>query len=289
MKGMRSYMANCPKCNAHLKISDWRQHCPHCGANITVYDLQERLMQDADIAEVQNYHFQKKIDRIKTAFIGSPLAITRIFTSLLPAGPLFLTIIKATFSGKLAEASGDINFMTIYNNFDKLGDVLGLFSGNSVSDKLFVAAFGVFFLSVLATVVRFVLNALACSPKGKIRNYSMDIILLVTSIIPAILIFAMSNDGVVKASIGIGAILYIVCQIVNVVIDVLFFKKGFEIKHQQCYVGGIPIEEYFEMEKTMSREEIRAEQYKRLQALQDEKERELNEKAKANSERKDGE
>lgn len=287
MKGMRSYMANCPKCNAHLKISDWRQHCPHCGANITVYDLQERLMQDADIAEVQNYHFQKKIDRIKTAFIGSPLAITRIFTSLLPVGPLFLTIIKATFSGKLAEASGDINFITIYNNFDKLGDVLGLFSGNSVSDKIFVAAFGIFFLSILATVVRFVLNALACSPKGKIRNYSMDVILLVTSIIPAILILAMSNDGVVKASIGIGAILYIVCQIVNVVIDVLFFKKGFEIKHQQCYVGGIPIEEYFEMQKTMSREEIRAEQYKRLQALQDEKEKMLNEKA--NSEGKDGE
>ena len=45
-----------------------------------------------------------------------------------------------------------------------------------------------------------------------------------------------------------------------------------EIVHKQCYVGGIPIEEYFEMEKTMTREEIRAEQYRRLQARYDEKE-----------------
>lgn len=282
-------MANCPKCNAHLKLTDWKQHCPHCGTNITVYDLQEKLMKDADIAEVQNYHFQKKIDRVKAAFVGSPLAITRIFTSLLPAGALFLPIIKATFSPeKLAEANGDVTFLSIYGNFDKIGDVFGFLSSNSVSDKLFVIAFIVFLLSVVATLLRFILNALACSPKGKIRNYSMDGILLATSIIPAILILAMSGDGAVEASLGIGAILYVALQIVNVAIDIIFFKKGFEIKHQQCYVGGIPIEEYFEMEKTMSREEIRAEQYKRLQALQIAKEKELEEKEKEKEAKAEG-
>ena len=55
-------MANCPKCGEHLRLIDWKQHCPHCGANIVIYDLQERLMQDADVAEVQFYHFQKKCD-----------------------------------------------------------------------------------------------------------------------------------------------------------------------------------------------------------------------------------
>ena len=56
-------MANCPKCNGHLGLKNWRQHCPYCGANIVIYDLQERHMQDADIAEVQNYHFQKKMQK----------------------------------------------------------------------------------------------------------------------------------------------------------------------------------------------------------------------------------
>lgn len=52
-------MANCPKCNHHLRLADWKQKCPYCGANIVLYDLQERLMADADIAEVQNYHFKR--------------------------------------------------------------------------------------------------------------------------------------------------------------------------------------------------------------------------------------
>ncbi|MBQ6021153.1 MAG: hypothetical protein IJL26_13350 [Clostridia bacterium] len=53
-------MANCPKCGAHLRMIDWKQRCPHCKANVFLYDLQERLMLDADKAEVQHYHFQKK-------------------------------------------------------------------------------------------------------------------------------------------------------------------------------------------------------------------------------------
>lgn len=87
-------MADCPKCKTHLKMTDWRQHCPYCGANIVVYDLQERLMQEADKAEVQHYHFQKKVDRLKASFIGSKLSVVRIFTSLIPIGALFLPIVK---------------------------------------------------------------------------------------------------------------------------------------------------------------------------------------------------
>ena len=58
-------MAECPKCKKHLKMTDWKQHCPYCGGNIVLYDIQERLMQDADIAEVQYYHFQKKLSAIQ--------------------------------------------------------------------------------------------------------------------------------------------------------------------------------------------------------------------------------
>ncbi len=281
-------MANCPKCNQHLKLSDWKQHCPHCGANIVIYDLQERLMQDADKAEVQYYHFQKKIDRLKASFVGSKLAIARIFTSLLPVGALFLPLVNATFKAPLEEMSGKIDVLAIYNGFDKLTSVLDIFSSPVIGDKLFIVAFALLLLSVLALVVRFVLNTLACSPKGKIRNYTMDVILLVTSIGAALCILAGGKGDMVSAKLGIGALLYIVLQIVNVVVDVMTFKKGIEIKHAQCYVGGIPIEEYFELEKVMSKEAIRAEQYKRLQIIQNQKEAELKEK-EANANVKEGE
>ena len=54
-------MANCPKCGRHLRLIDWKQTCPHCGANVFLYNLQERLMLDADKAEVQHYYHQKKV------------------------------------------------------------------------------------------------------------------------------------------------------------------------------------------------------------------------------------
>ena len=100
-------MANCPKCGVHLKLTDWRQHCPRCGANIVVYDLQERLMQQADVAEVQHYHFQKKIDRLKASFVGSKLAVVRIITSFIPVFALFLPMVNCRLNPALGDFEGN--------------------------------------------------------------------------------------------------------------------------------------------------------------------------------------
>lgn len=267
-------MAECPKCGGHLKLTNWKQHCPHCGVNLTVYDLQERLMQDADIAEVQNYHFQKKIDRLKGSFVGSKLAIVRIFTTLLPVGALFLPIVNAKINEPLVPMDKTaVSFMTIYKNIDGITGALGdLLSGKLLPLGISIALLA---LSVVMLLVKFILLTLSCSPKGKQRNLTLNIIQLATAIIPAILFTAVPQDAVV-GSIGIGAILYILLLIVSMVIDMLCFKQGIEINHKPCFVGGIPIEEYFEMQKNgWSTEQIRAEQYKRLAILQQEKEAKL--------------
>lgn len=267
-------MAECPKCGGHLKLTNWKQHCPHCGVNLTVYDLQERLMQDADIAEVQNYHFQKKIDRLKGSFVGSKLAIVRIFTTLLPVGALFLPIVNAKINEPLVPMDKTaVSFMTIYKNIDGITGALGdLLSGKLLPLGISIALLA---LSVVMLLVKFILLTLSCSPKGKQRNLTLNIIQLATAIIPAILFTAVPQDAVV-GSIGIGAILYILLLIVSMVIDMLCFKQGIEINHKPCFVGGIPIEEYFEMQKNgWSTEQIRAEQYKRLTILQQEKEAKL--------------
>lgn len=276
-------MANCPKCNAHLKLVDWKQHCPHCGANIVIYDLQERLMQQADSAEVEHYHFQKKVDRVKGAFVGSKLAITRIITSLLPIGTLFLPLIKAKLIAPLPEMEGTANFLTVYNNISEIGSVLGLFG---TADQMFAIGFVSFLLSVLLVFVHFALNSLACSPKGKPRNITIDILILITTILGAVAV-ALNKGTVANATLAVGTFVYIAAQILNVTIDFITLHKGIEIKHAQCYCGGIPIEEYFEMvEKGMTTAEIRAEQYKRLAALQEEKEAKLKADEEALEEKK---
>lgn len=269
-------MTECPKCGRHLKITDWRQKCPDCGVNMVLYNSQERLMQDADIAEVQYYHFQKKIDRIKASFIGTKLAIIRIFTSILPVAAIFLPLINAKVKAPFEPMDGGISLLDIINNIDKLGAISDAMSVAKVPTIFLLVSMGLFVLSLLTLVIHFILLTLSCSPKGKIRNTVLDIILLVTSIGSAVAILAMSNGGAVSGTLGIGAYLYIALQIANVVIDQITIKKGIPVNHKQCYVGGIPIEEYFEMqEKGMTTAEIRVIQYERLQKIQDEKEAEL--------------
>ncbi len=285
-------MANCPKCGRALKWYDWKQHCPDCGANMFVYNQQERLMQEADIAEVQYYHFQKKIDRLKASFIGTPLAIARIFTSLLPVGAIFLPLVKGKISEPFKPLDQGISILDVVNNIDGLtGDgIPTMLKEAQPAAIVFLISVALFVLSALAVVLHFALNTLSCSPKGKQRNLAMDIILLVTSIGAVIAFLAMPKNSFIDCGIGIGAILYIVLQIVNVVVDYLTMKKGIPVNHKQCYVGGIPVEEYFEMqEKGMSTAEIRAIQYERLQAIQDELDAKLKEEEakKAESEKKE--
>ena len=285
-------MASCPKCGKNLRLTDWRQHCPQCGANIVVYDLQEKLMQDADIAEVQYYHFQKKIDRLKASFIGTKLAVARIITSILPVGPLFLPLIKAAFSPPVDFPDGNVNLMTIVNHFGaiNLDTVKALPGGNAKTDSvLLVAGTLLFALSAVLTLVHLILLTLACSPKGKARNIVQDVLILVSSVASAVCFAAMGDSGAVKATLAIGAYLYILLQVVNVAVDIAVLKQGIPVTHKQCYVGGIPIEEYFELEKTLTPEEMRAEQYRRLTAIQQEKERQIAEdEAKKHHETPDG-
>ena len=261
-------MADCPKCGQHLRLVDWKQKCPHCGTNIVLYDLQERLMKDADIAEVQNYHFQKKIDRLKASFVGTKLSIARIFTSLLPVGALFLPLFSLTMTEPFAPFSDKVSLLTIYNSFDSI-DIGGMISA---APMLFCALL-MLALSVVALLVHFFLLTLACSPKAKIRAVITNAVMLLTTVLAPVFFFLLPEGGAASGQVGLGTYLYIALMIANVVIDVLVLKHPPQITHKQCYVGGIPIEEYFQMvERGVPQDEIRAEQYKRLQQQYDEKE-----------------
>lgn len=286
-------MAECPKCNEHLKLTDWKQNCPHCGANIVLYDLQERLMTEADKAEVQYYHFQKKIDRIKAAFIGSKLSIVRIFTSLLPIAALFLPIVKIKLNEPFAPFDGKLGALDIYNMFEDLD--LGVFSTLMSQDSTKVPAilFGIstvlLLLSLVIMLVHFVSLIGAYSKNGKKLVYTLDIIYLAFVVVAAVCFVVIPENDVISGSLHIGTFVYLLLVAVNFTVDILVYREKIEIKHAQCYVGGIPIEEYFEMlENNVPHDKIRAEMYERLTALQLEKEAKLEEKAKQEEEKANG-
>lgn len=282
-------MAQCPKCGKALKLTDWRQACPYCSTNMVIYDLQERLMLDADKAEVQNYYFQKKIDRMKGSFAGSKLAIVRIFTCLLPIAALFLPVFKLTLSAPFEVFDGNFTAISLYNMVSSLdfGIVADLLADSATKTPalMFVGSLLCLLLSVIVMLVHLVCLMMALGPKGKLRNYALDAVFLLLSVATVVLFFAMPENSFAAGTVGAGAYLYIVLVIVNFAVDIAVFKQGIEVKHKQCYVGGIPIEEYFEMlEQGRPHEEIRADMYERLTAIQKEKDEKLAAELKAEEE-----
>ena len=149
-------MAECPKCKHRLRLKDWKQICPYCGANIVLYDLQERLMQDADKTAVQYYYFQKKVDRVKAAYTGTKLAVVRLIASLLPLGPLFLPLINTVMTAPLPDHNGVMSILDIYKIFGD-ADFGAVFFDISIKTAPIIISGILFLLSFLLIIVHFVL------------------------------------------------------------------------------------------------------------------------------------
>ena len=87
--------AYCPKCNYKLKLTDWRPECPNCGVNVVYYGIEERLREEADVAEYRYAVKKPKYDRLKFSLIGHPLSIARLAIGVLPL--LFLLLPMGRF------------------------------------------------------------------------------------------------------------------------------------------------------------------------------------------------
>ena len=94
---------------------------------------------------------------------------------------------------------------------------------------------------------------LACSPKGNPRNITLNCITIVLAAASAVF-FTVFSNGItavfpefVSGKLGIGIFVYIALLVVLLVMNIIIAKKGVEVKYKQCFVGGIPAEEYFEL------------------------------------------
>lgn len=248
-------MANCPKCNHKLTLFDWRPNCPKCGVNLVYFGMDEKLMNEADSAELEHAHLQKRIDRLKASFVGSPLTIARIFLSLLPIGALMLPLASVTFSGPMIEqTTKSINAIEIYNlastlDFGALFTMMGSKLVGSAFTSYFIALVGILLSLVFVVIGLFALTT-ACGPRGKGRNIVNNSISIVTAIVSVIFFgrFASQINGIfpefVSGKLGIGVIVYFVALALLLGINIIIAQKGDFVKYKQCFVGGIPSEEY---------------------------------------------
>lgn len=251
-------MAKCPKCGRKLTLFDWRPNCPGCGVNLVYYGMEERLLNEADAAEAEHAKLQKKIDRLKASFIGSKLTIIRIFLSILPIAALMLPLCSVTYSGPFIEATTtSVNAITIYNVVSSLDfDALFTMIGSNVLGTSFIGYAGALvclLLSLVLVILSLVMLTLACSPKGNPRNITLNSITIILAAASAVLFTVFANNisavfpEFISGKLGVGIFVYIALLAALLILNIVIAKKGVNVKYKQCYVGGIPAEEYFEL------------------------------------------
>ncbi len=279
-------MAKCPKCGRKLTFFDWKPNCPGCGVNLVYYGMEERLMDEADAAEAEHAKTQKRMDRLKASFIGNKLTIVRIILSVLPIAALMLPLATVSYTGPFIEATTKtINAIEIYNLVSSLDfDALFTMIGSGVVGSSFIGYFGALagiLLSLVFVIVSLVMLTMACGPKGNIRNFVFNSLAIVSAIVSVVMfskfsaITAVLPDFVTNASIGWGAFVYIAALVLLLGINIVIAVKGVDVKYKQCFVGGIPAEEYFELvAKGTSKDEIHAMMNVALEKIQAQKEAE---------------
>lgn len=280
-------MAKCPKCGRKLTLFDWKPNCPECGVNLVYYGMEERLMEEADHAEAEHARLQKRIDRLKASFVGSKLAIVRIILSVLPIAALLLPLASISFNGPYIEATTtSINAIEIYNIVSSLDfDALFTMIGSGVVGSSFIGYAGTLvgiLLSLVFVILSLVLLTLACSPRGCVRNLIMNSLAIVAAVVSIVMFTQFANgitavfpDFVTDASIGFGTFVYIGMLVLLLGLNIYLTVNKIEVKYKQCYVGGIPAEEYFELvEKGTDKETLHKMMAEALSEKTEEKEAE---------------
>ena len=241
-------MANCPKCNAKLKLTDWRPECPKCGVNMVYYGMEERLLADAEKAEAEHAKFQKNLDRVKASSIGGKRQIIRIVLSIIPILGLLLPLASISLKNIPFVAEDKtisvnlINLITDY--FMNLLDLDGLLTvmGSKVVGTpfiMFAVSIVCLALSIVVGIVNFGRNFCSSQPKSCKKNMIVSIVSMVLAIVSGIT-FAVFSNGInalfpefINASVGFGIFVTAALHIPVIVLNFMLVKNPIVVKYKE--------------------------------------------------------
>ena len=245
-------MAHCPNCGRKLHLYNWKPNCPDCGVNMVYFKSNERLLAETEAAEIAHAKSQPSIDRAKSSFLGSPVAISRSVISALPLAALFLPLFKT--------AQGSVNAIGVYKFLSSL-DLGKAFGGDPF-------ALGVVLLLVSAVMILVCMGCTVMSlgKHGRQRNLILDLFMLLCAVGAAVCL------GVSGCPLGVGMFVYIGLILLITVYNQVLAAKGLPVLNKTvCLIGGLPSDEYFAMvEQGVSDLEIRKRMVEALERMQDE-------------------
>lgn len=245
-------MAHCPNCGRKLRLYNWKPDCPDCGVNMVYFKSNERLLAETEAAEIAHAKSQPSIDRAKSSFLGSPIAISRSVISVLPLAALFLPLFKT--------AQGIVNAVGVY----KL--VSSLDFGRAFAGDRFALGLVLLLVSAVMILVCLGCTVMSLARHGRLRNLILDLLTLLCAAGAAVCL-ALSG-----CAIGAGFFVYIGLILVITVYNQALGAMGLPVLHKTtCLIGGLPSDEYFAMvEQGVSDLEIRKKMVAALEKMQQE-------------------
>ncbi|MDE6752698.1 MAG: hypothetical protein K2J59_08020 [Eubacterium sp.] len=199
-------MSNCPKCNKKIGAFYFKQNCPHCNANLMYYDFDNRLKEDAALAEKEWSAVEKITSGIKASAIGSLPAVARLIMFFAPIVALLMPTFKMN--------DNTINLISMIKQvMASASDVFG--------NKAMLFAFVTFAVAIVFALVNLVVSLFSFTKNGLIRNI----------VFSAIGILAFAGVGIAAVSAGVtlcnfgGFYVSIVLMIVVIALHIAVNRK----------------------------------------------------------------
>ena len=246
----------CPKCNYKLRLRDWRAECPQCGVNILYYGIEDRLREEADVAEYHHALRQPKFDRLKFSLIGHPLSIVRLVFGLLPIVCLLLPMGTVTYVLPYGTHSATVNLISIIQFFVSNGldtDLITKLFGSGLIGRgmvFWAVAVVSLVLMLVISLVGFFLLTLSSSPHGRQRNFAFPIvgIICVTVAFAGYILMVRTLSGALPGIFTgtvnpLAYIAVVLCFTALIVINVISQKKDIRVKYTDVSEFLLPYNE----------------------------------------------
>lgn len=197
-------MSNCPKCNKKIGAFYFKQNCPYCNANLMYYNFDNRLKEDAALAEKEWGAVENTKKGIRQSSIGSLPAIARLIMFFAPVVALLMPTFRPD--------DNTVNLISIIKQvISSSSDVFG--------NKAMLFAFITFAVAIVFALVNLVVSLFSFTKNGFVRNLVISIIGLV--------VFAGVGIAAVSAGVtlDVGFYVSIVLMIVTIALHIAVSKK----------------------------------------------------------------
>ena len=229
---------NCPKCGAHISPFDLKPNCKNCGVNILLYSQEYLLERDAKRTELEFASGRIILAKVKAAFIGGPLPIIRIITTLLCVAALVIPFADLNIAAPVFSTDISLGGIGIYNIAS--GDMLSVLPGfaqsvlfGTIIKKVFVLT-GILLAVALADVVMTVielLNFINIKKNAKTMGIIsiIGIALCIAFYIAGFVVNSAALPSYLSFRLGFGALAAAVMFAVNAFINFKIYKSDIQL------------------------------------------------------------